>query len=115
MLRTTPPLLTTNRLALPSSPKRRPALLHKDPEPVTTATLPVAPVLVAKVPALQNTVPPLLTINWLPTPERPMFKLPAFVQIEPGPVTKARLLLVNGPLPISPLLFSTIPPLLINN
>src|SRR5207237_1986530 len=97
----------------PSSPKWRPALLHKDPEPVTRARLLVAPVLVAKKHTVQNTDPPLLTINWLPIPERPMFKRPAFFQIEPGPVTKARLLLVE-PLPISPLLFNTIPPLLIN-
>src|SRR6266567_5016558 len=66
---TVAPLLATNWLPLPPSPRKTPATLHHtEPEPVTSARLLLVVALEPMMPLLFATSPPLLTTSRLNAP-----------------------------------------------
>src|SRR5262249_13119620 len=93
---TAPPLLTTRLFLAPESPTTKSvALVHDDPTPVTmTRLLLVSDKLPPILPEELANCPPAVTVMCSPRPPLPTTTSPKLlVQVDPGPVTTASLLL----------------------
>src|SRR6185369_2778564 len=103
VLRTTPPLLTTNWLpALPKPSTSSSALPQSDPAPVTTATLLLLVGMRPTSPVLACTTPPLLTVNRLAAPLTPTRIESPMRQRALGLTSRTSLDLALGLRPITP-------------
>src|ERR1051325_4298047 len=85
-------------------------LLQTEPLPSTNTRLPAAELLRPIVPDGFQTLPPLVTMSWLPVPLYPTKRLAELLQSEPLPVTSAELLLLSVSTPMKLEFALTTPP-----